>query len=145
MPYGLPQDLLASLLKQSNADFFITEAGTLDLKPLLTTASSINHVIWVTEAGSDHMDWDEVPEGVGRNLEVSTWHEIIDQRKSNITAEVQPYQKDSAHASLSTFCQGQNGIYELIEYTPAVSTHFLSNHNYISNSRTRTSSPVPPL
>jgi hypothetical protein len=39
-------------------------------------------MIWVVERTSRHMDWNEVPEGVGGNADIAVWNEIIEDKAS---------------------------------------------------------------
>lgn len=39
-------------------------------------------MIWVVEKTSRHMDWNEVPEGVGGTPEITVWHDIIEEKAS---------------------------------------------------------------
>lgn len=39
--------------------------------------SSVKQLIWVVEKTSRHMDWTEVPEGLGGSIDVSVWHELV--------------------------------------------------------------------
>ena len=84
----LSPELLAQALSQTSASVLIAAAGTLSLKDVLKHFSGLEQVIWVVERTSRHMDWHEVAEGVGGILEITVWHDIIDEKAS--TTDILP-------------------------------------------------------
>lgn len=86
-PILIPQDqqsldTLAGMLTETKADVLIAPAGALPLKELLHKYPGLKQVIWVVERTSRHMDWNEVPEGIGGKADIAVWHDIIDDRAS---------------------------------------------------------------
>lgn len=81
-------ELLAQALSRSGASILIAAAGTVSLKDVLKFPSGLKQVIWVVEKTSRHMDWNEVPEGVGGNPEITVWHDIIEEKAS--TSDLPP-------------------------------------------------------
>ena len=79
---------MAKVLEESNADTFITQAGSVPLADLLDSAPSIKHVIWVVARTSRHLDWNEVPEGVGGKAEVSVWHDVIEEKSQSASNDL---------------------------------------------------------
>lgn len=73
---------LADILKKTQADVLVAAAGTISLKELVTLYSGLKQVIWVVERSSRHIDWNEVPEGIGGKADVSAWHDIVEQKES---------------------------------------------------------------
>jgi hypothetical protein len=66
-----------SILKTANADALVAAAGSLPLEMLSKGNSSLKQLVWVVEKTSRHMDWTEIPEGLGGSIDVSVWHETI--------------------------------------------------------------------
>lgn len=81
----------------------------------------LNSVIWVAKHGSRHMDWNEVPEGIGGELEVAVWHEIIQDKKSSIGSDIPPPEPKSQTPSLVSLWSTSDDSGELVEYSPSVS------------------------
>jgi hypothetical protein len=118
LPYGLPQDKLNSLLAKTSADHVIAEAGVLDLDGLHSANKALNNVIWVSKAGSQHMDWSrDAPAG----FTVNSWHDLVEKNNRSATSEVLPLDKDSQVPPVSIFCPATNRTYDLVKYTSEVS------------------------
>ena len=92
----------------------------MEIKPLATKCASLRHVVLVAKQGSMHMDWNEVPEGIGDKVEVAVWHELIEERKTATSSEVLPQDKNMSVPPLSTFWPVNDGVGELVEYTSEV-------------------------
>lgn len=73
---------LADILKKTQADVLVAAAGTISLKELVTLYPGLKLVIWVVERSSRHIDWNEVPEGIGGKADVSAWHDIVEKKDS---------------------------------------------------------------
>ncbi|KAK5259986.1 hypothetical protein LTR40_004975 [Exophiala xenobiotica] len=92
----------------------IFEAGVLDLDGLHSANKALNNVIWVSEAGSQHMDWSrDAPDG----FTVNSWHDLVEKNNRSATSEVLPLDKDSQVPPVSIFCPATNGTYDLVKYT----------------------------
>lgn len=79
---------LSKMLRAANADTLITAAGSVPLQGLLEQHPDLKQVIWVVERTSRHMEWNEVPEGVGGKAEIGVWHDIIEERRSSVSADL---------------------------------------------------------
>ena len=119
IPYKLTTEDFIAHLRTANADFLIAEAGTIELPPVTKSCPNLKHVVWVAKVGSQHMDWNEVPEGVGGQLEVSVWHELCEEKKSTTGTELPEVDKDSTHSPLGIF-HGESFHPKLVEYPPEV-------------------------
>jgi hypothetical protein len=106
-------------LQQAQPDVLIAEAGTMELQPVLSKCQNLSKIMWVTKAGSVHMDFAESPEKVGGKVTVSTWHELVEEHKSPEMSGVPPVEKDSLSPSLSIAESTNTGV-ELTEYTSGV-------------------------
>jgi len=68
------------MLQEYNADCLVAAAGSVSLENALSQYSGLQQVLWVAERSSRHMEWNQVPEGVGGKAEIAVWHEIIDEK-----------------------------------------------------------------
>ncbi|KAF1969764.1 hypothetical protein BU23DRAFT_512646 [Bimuria novae-zelandiae CBS 107.79] len=82
IPYNQPHKTLIELLVQTNADSLIAQAGSVPLADVGKGVSSLRQVIWTVEKTSRHMDWNEVPEGIGGKIDVSVWHQLVQDQKN---------------------------------------------------------------
>ncbi|KAJ4502467.1 hypothetical protein HRR78_008474 [Exophiala dermatitidis] len=114
VPYGLNPDKLNALLSQTNADFVVVEAGTLDLDTMQSTSKAIRNVIYVTNPSNQHMNWSaNAPEG----LTLASWHELVQKNHRSTNSEPLPLDKDSQVPPVSIFYPGANGNYDLVKYS----------------------------
>ncbi|KKY18365.1 hypothetical protein UCRPC4_g04982 [Phaeomoniella chlamydospora] len=116
IPYKLTTEELIKHLSLVKADVLIAEAGTVELGLVTKSCPELSNVIWVAKYGSRHMDWNEVPEGVGSKLDVCVWHELFDEKKGIVSSELPPFEKDSTVQPLVLFSEGTGNL-KLIEYT----------------------------
>ena len=82
VPPEQPLDTLAGILRETRAEVLIAGAGALPLTELLQQYKSLKQIIWVVERTSRHMDWNEIPEGVGGIADIAVWHDIIEDKAS---------------------------------------------------------------
>jgi acyl-CoA synthetase (AMP-forming)/AMP-acid ligase II len=85
IPYNQPHQTLAELLLQTGADALIAEAGSVPLAELSQGVTGLRSIIWTVEKTSRHMDWSEVPEGIGGKVDVAVWHELVQEQKNAAT------------------------------------------------------------
>ncbi|KAI0122893.1 hypothetical protein BJ170DRAFT_642569 [Xylariales sp. AK1849] len=77
LPFNEPEDVIISMLQRSAADTVVTNAGAFPFDSVVKSYQSLKQLIWVVDEGSKHMDWNEVPEGFGGKVNVSTWQDIL--------------------------------------------------------------------
>jgi hypothetical protein len=121
IPHNIPSELISQLLGKSQAQLLIAEAGVVNLTVLTKGNKNLNHVIWVAKQGTRHMDWNEVPEGIGGDIEVSVWHELVKDKGQAIEYSVPTTDFRSPTSPIVTLWPSsspENG--ELVEYTPQV-------------------------
>ena len=118
IPQEQPPEALSGILKTSNADVLVTAAGSVPLQELLEQHPGLKQVIWVVERTSRHLDWNEVPEGVGGKAEIAVWHDNIEERKSSVSADLPTDDAEKPPPNLIFISQGKN--YELVEFTHEV-------------------------
>ncbi|OCK84455.1 acetyl-CoA synthetase-like protein [Lepidopterella palustris CBS 459.81] len=97
IPYNQPHPVLVHLLNETGADALVAEAGSLPLGDVSKEVPGLRQVIWTVEKTSRHMDWNEVPEGIGGKVDVSVWHELVQDQKApstvlpqNVAGQVPP-------------------------------------------------------
>lgn len=106
------------MLRQSSADTVITVSGAFPLDNVVQSYPSLKQLIWVVEQGSSHLDWNEVPEGVGGKVNVSTWQDILNE--SPVTAGGDLPAEDAANSlsDVVLFWKSKSGSQEeLIKFT----------------------------
>ncbi|KAF1997022.1 hypothetical protein P154DRAFT_471764 [Amniculicola lignicola CBS 123094] len=82
IPYNQPHATLIDLLNATGADSLIAQAGSLPLADVGKGVARLRQVIWTVEETSRHMDWNEIPEGIGGKIDVSVWHQLVQDHKA---------------------------------------------------------------
>jgi acyl-CoA synthetase (AMP-forming)/AMP-acid ligase II len=83
IPYNQPHPALIDLLRQTGADTLIAQAGSVPLSEVGQGVPGLRQVIWHVTKTSRHMEWSEVPEGIGGKIDVSVWHELLQDAKNS--------------------------------------------------------------
>ena len=107
---------MSAHLRKAQAEVLIAEAGAVDLPTITKDNEQLKHAIWVAKQGSRHMDWNDVPDGIGGGLEVSVWHELVKDRKETVGAELPSFSHTTTTPPVTTLWND-----EFVEYTPQVS------------------------
>ncbi|RAK98932.1 uncharacterized protein BO80DRAFT_427035 [Aspergillus ibericus CBS 121593] len=118
IPHNLDAESLSTLLKESQAEALIAEAGALDLSLVAKGNDQLSQVIWVAKLGSRHMDWNDVPEDVKGTLEVGVWHELVEAKKDLAGLEVPTWDPSSPTPSVTTVWPSKSSAGEFVEYQP---------------------------
>jgi acyl-CoA synthetase (AMP-forming)/AMP-acid ligase II len=77
IPYNQSHPALIDLLRQTGADTLIAQAGSVPLSDVGKGVPGLRRVIWNVAKSSRHMEWSEVPEGIGGSIDVTVWHELL--------------------------------------------------------------------
>lgn len=109
---------MSNLLKTTDADTLITAAGSVPLQELLEQHPGLKQVVWVVERTSRHMDWNEVPEGVGGKAEIAVWQDVIEERKSSVSADLPTDNAEQPPPNVIFVSKRKD--YELVEFTHGV-------------------------
>ncbi|KAK4179496.1 hypothetical protein QBC36DRAFT_298388 [Triangularia setosa] len=118
LPFNQPDDAVISMLRRSAADTVVTAPGSFPFDIVVKNYPSLRQLVWVVDEGSKHMDWNEVPQGTGSKVNVSTWQDIIndspvDAGKSLPLLENQPEPQD-----ITIFWQQASGQQEeMVKFT----------------------------
>ncbi|OAQ98629.1 hypothetical protein LLEC1_02945 [Akanthomyces lecanii] len=109
IPFGVPEDQLVSMLRRSAVDTVITATGEFPFDAVVKAYQGLRQLIWVVDQGSAHMDWNEVPEGIGGSVSVATWQDIVRDAPTEAGRAVQAAPEgtdvESAVGDLVTFWQ----------------------------------------
>lgn len=125
VPYDHPTNEIISLLQKTKADVLVAEAGSLPLEEVAQKHKSLKQVIWVVEKTSRHMDWTEVPKDIGGNIDVSVWHQLVQDHQDISTADM-PDIKSEDLGKIVIICADKPGSEErIIEFTQKVPAGFL--------------------
>ncbi|KAI4265212.1 MAG: hypothetical protein L6R38_009583 [Xanthoria sp. 2 TBL-2021] len=118
VPQEQSSEALSDMLKTTHADTLITAAGSVPLQGLLEQHFGLKQVIWVVERTSRHMDWNEVPEGVGGRAEIAVWHDIVEERKSLVSTDLPKDNADKPPSNLIAVSQSASKKkYDVVEFT----------------------------
>ena len=120
-PYHQERDITNDLLANAEFDTLVAEAGSISLERLLSKNKSVRRIVWVTKQGSKHLDWNEVPEGIGGKIDVTTWNDLIEEKKATISKDVPALEAENEPPSIYAFWPNKAGKYEMTEYTQKVS------------------------
>ncbi|KAK5166469.1 uncharacterized protein LTR77_008012 [Saxophila tyrrhenica] len=82
LPYNLPHPKIIELLKSTSADGLICAAGNLPLEDVAEQCQNLRLLTWVVEKTSRHMDWNGVPSFAEKRLQVSVWHDVVEENTS---------------------------------------------------------------
>ncbi|KAK9426521.1 hypothetical protein SUNI508_00048 [Seiridium unicorne] len=118
IPFDESADAIISMLRQSGADTVVTVSGAFPLDSVVKSYPSLKQLIWVVEQGSSHLDWNEVPEGVGGKVNVSTWQDIL--HDSPVSAGIDLPSEPESTSSVGFFWKSKSGAQEeLVQFSHA--------------------------
>lgn len=118
IPYNQPHTTLVDLLVRTKADGLIAEAGSVPLADVTKGAPGLRQIIWTVEKTSRHMDWSEVPEGIGGKIDVSVWHELVQDQKNSTAVLPTSTEKAANVVFLWQEVNGKNA--EIVDFTQQV-------------------------
>lgn len=120
IPFDVSSDELVSMLRRSAADTVVTASGSFPFDKVVKAYPSLRQLIWVVEEGSSHLDWNEVPKGMGGTVNVATWQDIINDAPEAAGAELLPLDPATAPKDVVTFWQSKSGqIEEMVRFSQA--------------------------
>lgn len=118
---GQSPESLSKILEAANADTLVALAGSVPLQGLLEQHPHLKQVLWVVERTSRHMDWNEVPEGVGGKTEIAVWHDIIEERRSSVSTDLPLDKEPTKIVIVSKDASNKAESLEIVEFTQQVS------------------------
>ncbi|KAJ5134906.1 hypothetical protein N7448_000074 [Penicillium atrosanguineum] len=116
VPHNFPAETLSAHLKHVQADALIAEAGSFDVSLVTKENKQLSVVLWVAKEGNRHMDWHEVPEGAKDNLEVSVWHELVEEQQDLAGMTVPEYDPSTPAPALNTVWPSSSQAGEFIDF-----------------------------
>lgn len=121
VPYNQSVANLVAMLRNTKVDGLIAEAGSLPLDFVSKEVQKLRQVVWVVEKTSRHVDWNEVPEGFGGKIDVSVWHELVEDVKGSATPELPQHVEGYTPPNIITIWQDKiGGDGNITEFTQAV-------------------------
>ncbi|KAG6009943.1 hypothetical protein E4U21_000714 [Claviceps maximensis] len=120
LPFDVSESQLISMLRRSAVDTVVTATGSFPLDAVVKAYPSIRQLIWVVDEGSRHMDWNDVPEGMGGSVNVTTWQDLVSDVPADTLTELPPVDKDNVPQDIVAFWQGKTGeLEEMVRFTQA--------------------------
>ncbi|KAI0100767.1 hypothetical protein GGR51DRAFT_531628 [Nemania sp. FL0031] len=103
LPYDQPDGSVIAMLQQSGADTVVTCPGTFPFDSVVKSYPALRQLIWVVDEGSKHLDWNEVPKGMGGKVNVSTWQDILNDNPQTAGNELPPTDNQTAAPDVIMF------------------------------------------
>lgn len=120
LPFDQPEDAVLSMLRRSAADTVVTVPGAFPFDSVVKNYPSLRQLIWVVDEGSKHLDWNEVPKGIGGRVNVSTWQDIIQEQPQEAGKELPPLEGQKEPRDITVFWESQPGVMEeMVRFTAA--------------------------
>lgn len=120
IPFDSPDDELISMLRRAEVDTVITASGHFPFDKVVKSYPSLKQLVWVVDEGSSHLDWNEVPEGMGGAVNVTTWREILNDYPEAEGVELLSADDTEKPGDVITFWQSKPGeIEEMVTFTQA--------------------------
>ncbi|KAI6359764.1 hypothetical protein MCOR25_006937 [Pyricularia grisea] len=120
LPIDQPEDVVISMLRRSAADTVIALPGAFPFDLVVKNYPSLRNVIWVVDEGNRHLDWNEVPKGMGGSVNVATWHDLIAEAPQDAGKELPPAEGQKDPRDVTVFWQNKAGeLEEMVRFTTA--------------------------
>ncbi|KAI0805852.1 hypothetical protein GGR55DRAFT_259035 [Xylaria sp. FL0064] len=118
LPYDQPEASIISMLQQSGADTVVTLPGTFPFDSVVKSYPALRQLIWVVDEGSKHLDWNEVPKGIGGKVNVSTWQDILNDQPQTAGTELPSIDNQAAAPDVVLFWVSKNdSVEEMVRFT----------------------------
>ncbi|EAQ86484.1 hypothetical protein CHGG_07737 [Chaetomium globosum CBS 148.51] len=120
LPFDEPTDAIISMLRRSAADTVVTAPGSFPFDMVVGSYPSLRQLIWVVDEGSKHMDWNEVPQGTGSSVNVSTWQDIVNDSPVDAGKQLPQLEGQKAARDVTVFWKSKRGQQEeMVRFTSA--------------------------
>lgn len=120
VPFDQSDEAVISMLRQASADTVIALPGSFPFDTAVKNYPSLKNVVWVVDEGNRHMDWNEVPKGMGGKLNVATWQDIVQDSPVDAGKELPPLADQHAAPDIIVFWQNKPGeTEEMVDFTAA--------------------------
>ena len=105
LPYNLPLPKVYELLHSTSADALVCAAGNLPLDDVAQQCQNLRLLTWVVEKTSRHMDWNGVPDSAQGRLNVSVWHDVVQENQSTASGDLPTNETGDAPSDVITIWQ----------------------------------------
>ncbi|KAK4105078.1 acetyl-CoA synthetase-like protein [Parathielavia hyrcaniae] len=120
LPFDQPDDAVISMLRRSDADVVVTAPGSFPFNLVAQNYPSLRHLIWVADEGSQHMDWNEIPQGTGSSVSVTTWQDVLSEVSADLGNDLPPLGGQKDPSDVIIFWQSKPGQEEeMVQFTAA--------------------------
>lgn len=120
IPFDVSSDEIISMLRRSAVDTVVTVPGAFPFDTVVKAYPALRQLIWVVDEGSSHLDWNDVPEGMGGSVNVATWQEIVNEAPASAGLELPPLDPASVPKDVVAFWQTKPGqVEEMVRFTQA--------------------------
>ncbi|KAJ2891910.1 AMP-dependent synthetase/ligase [Zalerion maritima] len=117
LPFDQPDEHVIDMLRRSAADTVVTAPGSFPFDSVVQAYPALRQLIWVVDEGNKHLDWNEVPKGMGSSVNVSTWSDILCDSPADAKTAV-PERSDKQPKPIVTFWAYKSGeTEEMVEFT----------------------------
>ncbi|GAP93111.1 putative amp-dependent synthetase ligase protein [Rosellinia necatrix] len=118
LPYDQSEESVVSMLQQSGADTVVTCPGAFPFDSVVKSYPTLRQLIWVVDEGSKHLDWNEVPKGMGGKVNVSTWQDILNDNPQTAGTELPSADNQAAAPDVIMFwTSGADSVEEMARFT----------------------------
>ncbi len=120
LPFDQSEDAVLSMLRRSAADTVVTVPGAFPFDSVVKSYPALRQLVWVVDEGSKHMDWNEVPKGMGGSVNVSTWQEIVHEQPQEAGKELPPLEGQKEPRDITVFWESKPSVMEeMVRFTAA--------------------------
>ncbi|KAF3770684.1 acetyl-CoA synthetase-like protein [Cryphonectria parasitica EP155] len=120
IPFDQSDEAVISMLRRAAVDTVVALPGSFPFDLVVKNYPSLRHVIWVVDEGNRHMDWNEVPQGMGGSIEVVTWQDIVQDSPADAGTELPPFEGQAEPRDMTIFWPSKPGVTEeMVRFTNA--------------------------
>ncbi|KAI0883163.1 uncharacterized protein GGS22DRAFT_36810 [Annulohypoxylon maeteangense] len=118
LPFDQPEEAVISMLQRSGADTVVTAPGAFPFDNAVKSYPGLRQLIWVVDEGNKHLDWNEVPKGIGGSVNVSTWQDILNDNPVTAGTELPEVDPKAEIQDVIIFWQSKPGtLEEMVRFT----------------------------
>lgn len=103
IPFDQPDEAVISMLRRAAVDTVVALPGSFPFDTVVKNYPSLRQVLWVVDEGNRHMDWNEVPKGMGGSVNVATWQDVVQDSPADAGKELPPVQGQDEPRDITVF------------------------------------------
>ena len=120
LPFDQSDEAVISMLRRSAADTVVTAPGSFPFDSVVTGYPALRQLVWVVDEGSKHLDWNEVPKGIGGSVNVATWQDIVQEQPQTAGLDLPPLEGQKEARDVTVFSRAKPGVMEeMVRFTAA--------------------------